>query len=134
MIQPLAGDFPAQVISQPRVTVRPLGSSTVARIPTNVMLLANGNNLAVHGDLRRRVVLVRLDAGTERPERRHFDRDTFRYTTENRGRIINAVLTLLLGFRAAGCPKADVLPFGGFPDWEISHTGIECHRCRIGES
>jgi len=116
--RPLIGDLLCQMLTQPAISVRPLGSSTLCRVPTNCTLIATGNNLDVRGDLRRRVMLIQMDARTERPELRQFDRNPLDYTNEHRGRLISAALTLPLAYRAAGCPVIDgAHPYGGFDEW-----------------
>lgn len=117
--RPLRGDLLCQATSQPFVRVRPLGGSGMCSIPTHALLLATGNNLQIHGDLKRRVVLVRLDARQERPEQREFARDHLGYVTENRGQIIHDVLTVILAYYAAGTPRIEGLtPYGSFEQWD----------------
>lgn len=115
---PIRGDFLCQVISQPKIKIRPLGVSTMVDVHSNSMFLANGNNLDVRGDMKRRVVLVRFDAGTERPEQRKFKRNIIEYTKKNRGKLIEAILTIPLSYKQAGSPELNVTPYGGFSDWD----------------
>jgi putative DNA primase/helicase len=65
----LRGDLLCQIATQQFVRLRPLGGSGMLNVPTHALLVATGNNLAIIGDLKRRVLMVRLDAHTERPER-----------------------------------------------------------------
>lgn len=118
VVVPLAGDLFCQMISQSTLALRPLGSSQILKIPTNCTLIANGNNIVVLGDMRRRVMLIRLDANSERPEQRRFDRDVLSYAAEHRGKIISASLTLSLAYAAAGFPEVDLPPYGGFAEWD----------------
>jgi len=115
---PLKDALLCQVCSQPFISVRPLGSSTVVQSRTNMSIFATGNNLAIHGDLRRRTVLIRLDAEMEHPERRTFKCDVVSFIYANRGRIVRAALVLSLAYRAAGCPSVDAMPIGGFEQWD----------------
>lgn len=119
--RPLGGELLCQVLSQPSVRVRPLGGSAMTDLPTQTLMIANGNNLSVVGDLKRRVTLIRLDAKMERPELRtqfegqepHLDR-----VLRLRGELITAVMTIVLAYRAAGHPRLALSPLGGFEDWD----------------
>lgn len=117
--RPLDGDLLCQVATQPTVRLRPLGGSSMLSIPTQALIAATGNNLAVIGDLRRRTVLIRLDAGVERPERRRFPRDLLAWAADNRGELLRAALTLPMAYRAAGEPAIDDLQaYAGFSEWD----------------
>jgi putative DNA primase/helicase len=88
-------------------------------VPTHALLIATGNNLAVIGDLKRRVLMIRLDAQTERPEQRTFNRDHLAEITARRGEIITDALTICGAYLTAGEPKIDGLfGFGGFEQWD----------------
>lgn len=118
--RPLKGDLLCQVTTQQFVRLRPLGATTMLSVPTHALIVATGNNLSIQGDLKRRVVLVRLDAGTERPEQRDFDVDHLGTVAVRRGEIIGAALTLWLSYRAAGAPKMkDLHALGGFEIWDL---------------
>jgi putative DNA primase/helicase len=117
--RPLSGDLLCQVLTQPSVRLRPLGGSGMASVPTNSLIIATGNNLAVLGDLKRRVALIRLDAGEERPEQRKFSRDHLEDIFANRGALIAAALSIPLAYQSAGSPAIDGLyPLGGFEQWD----------------
>ena len=117
--RPLKGDLLCQVTTQQFVRLRPLGGSGMLSIPTHALLVATGNNLSIVGDLKRRVVLVRLDAGIERPEQRTFDTDHLATISARRGEIITAALTLALSYGKAGAPKITGLhALGGFEIWD----------------
>lgn len=117
--RPLSGDLLCQVLTQPEVKLRPLGVSQMLSVPTNALLLATGNNLAITGDLKRRVCLVRLDAKTERPERRVFEHDFLHEIARNRGALIAAALTITAAYIAAGEPIPEgYAPAGSFADWD----------------
>ena len=118
--RPLSGDLLCQVLTQPTVRLRPLGGSGMVSVPTNSLLLATGNNLIVISDLKRRVVLIRLDAKEERPEQRKFSRDHLEDVFANRGAMISAALSIPLAYQGAGSPPIDGLyPFGGFEHWDV---------------
>lgn len=116
--RPLFGDLLCQVLSQSAVHLRPLGGSVQVTIVTNSAFLATGNNLDIRGDLKRRIVMVRLDAKMERPEQRKFERDVTDVVTERRGELITACLTIVRAYLAAGCPAVNASPYGGFEAWD----------------
>ena len=117
--RPLSGDLLCQVLTQPSVRLRPLGASGMVSVPTTALIIATGNNLAVLGDLKRRVVLIRLDAGEERPEQRKFSRDHLEDIFANRGELITAALSIPLAYQSAGSPAINGLyPLGGFEQWD----------------
>lgn len=115
----LKGALLCQILTSPSVQFRPLGASVMATVPTATTLIATGNNLSIIGDLRRRVMLIRLDAATERPEQRTFKRDALAYVASKRGQLIRDALTITRAYLAAGTPPIDGLaPYGGFSDWD----------------
>lgn len=117
--RPLGGDLLCQVTTQPSVRLRPLGVSSVISVPTHALMLATGNNLAIVGDLKRRVVLIRMDAKTERPEQRAFDKSHIDEVISKRGALISAALTIPMAYMAAGAPAIDGhRPFGSFELWD----------------
>jgi putative DNA primase/helicase len=117
--RPLKGDLLCQVTTQQFVRLRPLGGSGMLSIPTHAVIVATGNNLAIVGDLKRRVALIRLDAGTERPEQRDFDTDHLELIGKRRGALISHALTIVLAYIQAGAPKIDGLhSLGGFEQWD----------------
>jgi putative DNA primase/helicase len=112
----LGGDFVCQAIERPLIKPRILGRSENKRIENTVTLFGNGNNMKLVGDVVRRVILCSLDANMERPELRHFRGDPVATVLANRGRYIAAVLTIVRGYLAAGCPKP-CASFASFDDW-----------------
>lgn len=117
--RPLGGDLLCQVTTQPSVSLRPLGGSNVLSVSTNSLLMATGNNLSIIGDLKRRVVLIRLDANTERPEHRKFSKNHIDEVLQLRGELIGAALTIPMAYIEAGCPEvAGHVPFGSFEEWD----------------
>lgn len=117
--RPLEGDLQCQAITQPTLTIRPLGASSKVRVPSRVALMATGNNLVIKGDMNRRVLLIRLDAGCEAPEQRHFERDFLADVLAARAELIAAALTISRVYQIAGTPALPDLPAaGGFEDWD----------------
>jgi hypothetical protein len=117
--RPLKGDLLCQVATQQFVRLRPLGASGMLSIPTHALMVATGNNLSIVGDLKRRVALIRMDSGEERPEQRTFSRDHLEDVFARRGELIRAALTLPLAYLAAGAPAIEGMhPLGGFEQWD----------------
>lgn len=115
---PLKSTLLCQLLTQPSVQVRMLGFSSLVTAPTNTTVIATGNNLAILGDLRRRVMLIRLDAKTERPETRAFARDALEHVRKRRGEIIRDALTIVRAYLEATCPAVGTSPYGGFLEWD----------------
>lgn len=115
--RPLFGDLICQALTQPSIRIRALGRSDLIPTPTNTLLIVTANNIDIRGDLRRRVTLVRLDAKTERPELRRFDRDFLTDIAANRGELIQAALTIIRAYLASGEAGNAVTPFGSFEHW-----------------
>ena len=117
--RPLKGDLLCQVATQQFVRLRPLGASGMLSIPTHALMVATGNNLSIVGDLKRRVALIRMDSGQERPEQRNFSRDHLEDVFARRGELIRAALILPLAYLAAGAPTIEGMhPLGGFEQWD----------------
>jgi putative DNA primase/helicase len=118
MERDLGGDVPCQMATQAALRLRPLGTSNTISVPTNAFLAGTGNNVGGKGDIKRRLVLIRLDAKHERPEHRRFTRNHLEYVAANRGRLIRAALTIPLAYLAAGAPDVGIAPLGGFDLWD----------------
>lgn len=116
--RPLKSDALCSMTTQPIKTVRVLGGSKSVDCPTNTTLVLTGNNLTLLGDLQRRTLLVRLDAGVERPEERIFTRNPIAYTRQQRAALLRAAIVLPLAYAAAGRPDLGSAPYGGFEEWD----------------
>ena len=97
---------------------RLLGGSRMLTLPTSVVVLISGNNFRPVGDLWRRFLTVRMDAGVEAPERRSFSLEPFTHCRDNRQKIVAAALTLLRGFVAEGSPRTTSDRLASFEDWD----------------
>jgi hypothetical protein len=113
---PLGGEFLCTMLTQVVVRPRILGRSEAPEVPSNAMVTATGNNLALIGDVTRRAVLCRLDPHDERPELRKFDRDPIATVKADRGRFLVAALTVLRAYHVAGRPNCPD-PLGSFEEW-----------------
>lgn len=115
----VAGDFICQVTTSGKVGVRRLGVSDITEVPCRSLLIITGNNVTIKGDLTRRTLKVHLDARTERPERRHFERDVIEDVEADRRNLVEAALTIARAYHIAGCPAVpDLDPMGSFEDWD----------------
>jgi putative DNA primase/helicase len=112
----LGGTFLCQAIERPVVKPRVLGRSETRRIENAVTLFGNGCNMRLVGDVVRRVIVCSLDANMERPELRRFHSDPVATVLSARGAYIAAVLTIVRGYLAAGCPDP-CDPLASFGDW-----------------
>ena len=98
---------------------RILGQSEMVTFPQRSTWIATGNNIRLGADMPRRSYWIRLDAIVARPwERAGFRHpDLLGWVTENRGRLVGAILTLARAWFAAGCNESVVPVLGGFESW-----------------
>jgi hypothetical protein len=116
--RPIGGDALCTILTETMWQSRILGESRNVSVATNVLFMPSGNNLTFAGDMTRRALLCRMDAGVENPETRSFDMDLNTWVPAHRVRLVAAGLTILRAFVCAGRPGLDKLQaFGGFNDW-----------------
>jgi hypothetical protein len=95
---------------------RILGLSETITVPNQAILMMTGNNIRIHKDLTRRVLICRLDTGNERPYTREFSFCPLGYVRANRLKLVEYALTIINGtFDPAVNLKA---PLGSFNDWD----------------
>jgi hypothetical protein len=98
---------------------RLLGSNEQPSIQNDTIWLATGNNVALQGDMARRVLLVALTPKEERPD----TRDKFAipdlegYVLAHRPRLVRAALTILRAYHVAGRPRHQGPAWGSFEAW-----------------
>ena len=112
----VSGDFVCSMLTQSVVQARILGQSERRIMPCLAVVIFNGNNMVFAGDVSRRVVICRLDAGVERPDAREFDFDCRKELLQYRAALVVAALTILRAYIVAGMP-AKLTPMGSFEDW-----------------
>jgi len=112
---PLRSSLLCSALSEPMMKLRKLGASDRHVAPCRTLMLATGNNMTVHGDLTRRVLLCTLDTGLERPELRHFDSDPVTEVLRDRVQIVNDILTMVIARIKYG-PKRGPL-WSDYRDW-----------------
>jgi hypothetical protein len=97
----------AAALTSETFTDRVLGRSEVLTVPNKAIFLLTGNNLTLQGDMVRRILVARIDPGTDRPFARSFDLDPLQYVREHRSALIAAALTLMRGYLASDAAKPD---------------------------
>lgn len=122
--RPISGDVMCSILTQETWQDRRLGSNDQQIVSTRALWMANGNNIEFREDMSTRAILCTMDAGTERPEERHFDVDLRVDVPRRRGELVAAALTVLRAFAVAGRPGLDRLtPFGRFEAWSATVRG-----------
>jgi hypothetical protein len=90
---------------------RILGLSESRTVPASAIQVFNGNNISPRGDLASRSLSLRLAVDRPDPENRLFKHpDPIGWTEANRGKILTAIYTILLGnprLRAVDPPPAE---------------------------
>jgi putative DNA primase/helicase len=112
----LSSNLLAQMLTQPMVKVRIFGFLDNVPVPSTAMFFANGNNLLVEGDLNRRVLVSRIDAGTERPELSRFPFNPVKLARRARTKLLVAALIVLRAYVVTN-KKINVAPFGSYYEW-----------------
>jgi hypothetical protein len=107
----------AAAMTSDSYSARVLGTNESATVPTAVLWLVTGNNITPAGDMPTRLLVTYLDALEEQPDRRSFDRDLVQWMTRNRPRVVQAALTIIRAYFAAGCPATDGKATR-FPGWD----------------
>lgn len=112
----LASNELAKAMTGNSYSGRVLGRNRTAIVPSNVLWLFTGNNIAICGDFNSRVIPIRLDSRCADPDRRTFARrDIGSWCLKNRAEIIKACIILVM----ADCSQlsTDVKPTR-YPDWD----------------
>lgn len=127
----------AQALTASTWQDRILGVSTMAEFPNRVTWLSLGNNVAVQGDLTRRVYRIAIRPRGANPQDR--EASTFyhsgvsgyelvEWAQRNRRQLVTALLTLVRAWFADGQPKMKrAVSFGSFEQWERTVGGIVEH-------
>ena len=115
---PLESDTLCTMLTQTMVSARILGASALPELPSSAMILCNGNNLVLVGDLAARALMCTIDPQDPRPEMRDFSgiEDVLEKATRLRPELIAAGLTILLAYAEAGYPDTP-RPLGSFEIW-----------------
>lgn len=119
----------ARAVTAITYTDRVLGVSTNAEFPNNITWMSLGNNVAVNGDMARRVYIIRLAPSGENPQDRSADDfrhpDIKSWTRAHRAELVCAGLTLIRGWFAAGqVQNVAGRRMGSFEQWGGMVGGI----------
>jgi hypothetical protein len=112
---------------------RVLGVSENMVVPNNATWVVTGNNIRPSGDMPRRCYQIRLDAKMSNPFRGRTFRhsDLLAWVSENRARLLHALLVIARYWFAAGQPVKIADPLGSFEAWHrtvgsiLAYAGVE---------
>jgi hypothetical protein len=132
----IEGRHLARSITGETYSDRILGVSNMIEFPNKITWVALGNNVAVNGDLSRRVYRIRLAPAIANPQDRDVASfrhpDIKRWTREHRSELIGAALTLVRAwFTGEQEESAAGRRFGSFERWGglvggiLDNAGIE---------
>ncbi len=114
-----AGPLDKVLTADDEVALRVLGKSELRNLRWRAVVTVTGNNVALAADTARRCMISRIEPPSETPE----DRTDFRhpdligYARSHRSELVQAALTVLRAFVAAGRPGADAFNWGSFTAW-----------------
>ncbi|MGL6074030.1 MAG: hypothetical protein ACRC8S_07705, partial [Fimbriiglobus sp.] len=98
---------------------RLLGQSQQITNPLWTTWYGTGNNVALAGDMVRRICPIRLETPEERPEKRSDFRHSqlLQWVSGHRNELLSAALTILRGFILVGRPDQKLSTWGSFEGW-----------------
>jgi len=113
------GPIDRVITAKDEVDLRVLGATKVLTLPWRALLMATGNNISLHGDTSRRVLIARLEPSEENPERRTKFRhdDLLGWIRKERPRLVSYALLLLRAYILAGSPDMGCVRWGSFEEW-----------------
>jgi len=112
---------------------RILATNMMFTSPHRNVWILNGNNVQIGGDLGRRSYMSRMDANLKQPWLRNgFTHDQIQWITENRGRILAAIYTIVRSWVRNGATPAtcEIPQMGSFEQWRSIIGGIMQHMSR----
>lgn len=122
----------ATLLTGPTYLTRVLGQTKMVRLPNRGTYIVTGNNIKLDSNIARRCYLCRMDAHEASPWMR--DTKSFKYThliqwvSENRGKLLGAILTMARAWVEAKRPRPKGLPtLGGYEEWVNTIGGILAH-------
>lgn len=115
--RPVGGQLLNSMLTEPTCNPRILCKSETPTMPCNLTLFATGNNLQFMGDMVRRVLICRIDAGCERPDSRTFSKNLNDWVPKHRSKLLEAALIVLRAYVFAGFPAQNIPPYGSFEGW-----------------
>ena len=108
----------AAILTSENFADRLLGVSQMIEVNTSSVFMATGNNVIASGDMARRLLVCNIDPEDEHPENRVFDFNPEEYVREHLVELRIDVLTVLIGFMNARCPRIKKDSFGSFEEWD----------------
>ena len=105
-----------RMLTAKHITDRILGVSKTATVSTRTLFLGSGNNVGPVRDLLRRVLTIHIDPRCATPATMTYKNYPVDKVRKQRDLYVTAVLTIILAWRKAGSPRADVesiVTFGG---------------------
>lgn len=115
---PVEGAALCTVLTSQAWSERLLGQSKNVTVAANLTFLATGNKLVFGGDMCRRAVLCTLTSSHDRPAERRFGWSAEDEALADRPALVEAALTIVLAYMAAGEPAVKASPFGSFEGWQ----------------
>jgi hypothetical protein len=86
-----------RALTSPEMVDRVLGSTRTEAVPTTAVIVFTGNGIAAVGDMASRTLRVSLEVNRPDPENRSVEHpDPVGWTLEHRGKILNAIYSILL--------------------------------------
>jgi hypothetical protein len=110
----LRSDTLASAVTEPRVQLRPLGSSTPISAECRSFIMITGNGVQLSEDLVSRFLMVELDARTDDPETRKMPEGFIERVAADRDQILYAAMTIIR--HGLQNPRPG-LPLRNFGDW-----------------
>lgn len=113
--RPLQGDTLNSALTEETIIARRLGVTELIKASTATTWLGTGNQITVQGDMRRRVLLCRLDAHMPNPEDRVFENDIVDEVKALQAELAGCCLTMLRAYLSS--TRKRLPPYGGFEQW-----------------
>lgn len=85
---------------------RMLGKTETAELPNRALFIITGNNLALAGDMPRRVLKCRLDAGMDNPALRKFTSNPLEYILQHRQEMVRDALIFIRGYQQSDAAQS----------------------------
>jgi hypothetical protein len=114
----LRGDTLEMILSEGTATIRVLGRSEAVTVRNRTFLMANGNNIAISGDMTRRTFVISILPRSASPELETFPFTPDGYVIEHRDVLLNYAYTVMRAYRLAGMPRSGLPAVGSFPEWQ----------------
>ena len=105
------------LLTAPIYQGRILGQSETISVPNNAILLLTGNNLRIHKDLMRRVLVCRLDTGLEKPYTKHYSFCPLGLIKADRMGFVRHALIIIKGCLARTLANTGS-NLGSFEEWD----------------